>query len=145
MQALLQRVTQASVDVGGTRIAAIEAGLLVFVGVFPEDTAAMAQSLADRTVDLRIFADAAKPMNRSVIDTGGEVLVVSQFTLAANTRKGRRPSFDSAAPPEQARALYDVFVERVRHRLGVVASGRFGADMQVTLINDGPVTFLLSS
>ena len=145
MDALLQRVTQASVDVDGTRIAAIESGLLVFVGVFPEDTAAVAQSLADRTLDLRIFADASKPMNRSVVDVGGEVLVVSQFTLAANTRKGRRPSFDSAAPPEQARTLYETFVERIRNRLGVVATGRFGADMQVALINDGPVTFLLSS
>lgn len=145
MDALLQRVTQASVDVGGTRIAAIASGLLVFVGVFPQDSAEVAQSLADRTLDLRIFADAAKPMNRSVVDVGGEVLVVSQFTLAANTRKGRRPSFDSAAPPEQARSLYEVFVERVRFRLGAVATGRFGADMQVALINDGPVTFLLSS
>ncbi len=145
MDALLQRVTQASVDVGGTRIATIASGLLVFVGVFPQDSAEVAQSLADRTLDLRIFADAAKPMNRSVVDVGGEVLVVSQFTLAANTRKGRRPSFDSAAPPEQARSLYEVFVERVRFRLGAVATGRFGADMQVALINDGPVTFLLSS
>lgn len=145
MDALLQRVIQASVDVDGTRIAAIASGLLVFVGVFPQDTVAGAQSLADRTLDLRIFADASKPMNRSVVDVDGEVLVVSQFTLAANTRKGRRPSFDSAAPPEQAQALYEAFVERIRHRLGAVATGRFGADMQVGLINDGPVTFLLSS
>ena len=145
MQALLQRVTQASVDVDGQRIAAIKSGLLVFVGVFPDDTVAIAQSLADRTVDLRVFADAAKSMNRSVVDAGGEVLVVSQFTLAANTRKGRRPSFDSAAPPELARALYGTFVERVRSQLGAVSTGRFGADMQVALINDGPVTFLLSS
>ncbi len=145
MDALLQRVTQASVDVDGTRIAAIGQGLLVFVGVFPQDTVAVAQALADRALDLRIFADAAKPMNRSVVDVGGAVLVVSQFTLAANTRKGRRPSFDTAAPPEQAQALYEVFVERIRDRLGTVAAGRFGADMQVALVNDGPVTFLLSS
>jgi D-tyrosyl-tRNA(Tyr) deacylase len=143
LHALLQRVTEASVNVGGTRIAAIGAGLLVFVGVFPADTKETAEKLADRTVDLRIFADAAKPMNRSVVDVGGAVLVVSQFTLAADTSNGRRPSFTSAAPPEQARVLYDVFVERIRQRIGHVETGRFGADMQVALINDGPVTFLL--
>ena len=144
MQALLQRVTQASVVVEGKLVAMIGPGLLVFVGVVPEDTVAIAESLADRTLDLRIFADAAKLMNRSVVDVGGEILVVPQFTLAANTRKGRRPSFDSAAPPQQARSLYDDFVERIERRLGKVATGRFGADMQVALINDGPVTFLLT-
>ncbi len=116
----------------------------MFVGVFPQDTREIAHKLADRTLDIRIFADESKPMNRSVIDVGGEVLVVSQFTLAADTRRGRRPSFDSAAPPDQARVLYEAFVDRVRERLGSVATGRFGADMQVALINDGPVTFLLN-
>ena len=144
MHALLQRVTEASVAVDGRRIAEIGSGLLILVGVFPEDSPAIAEKLADRAVDLRIFADSSKPMNRSVVDVGGEVLVVPQFTLAADTRKGRRPSFDSAAPPEQARALYEVFVERIRQRLGRVATGRFGADMKVALINDGPVTFLLN-
>ncbi len=144
MHALLQRVTEASVTVDGTRIATIGTGLLVFVGVFPADSKEAAERLADRTLDLRIFADAAKPMNRSVVDAGGAVLVVSQFTLAADTSNGRRPSFTSAAPPEQARELYQVFVERVRQRIGRVETGRFGADMQVALINDGPVTFLLS-
>ena len=144
MQALLQRVTEASVAVDRARIAAIGQGLLVFVGVFPQDTREIAHKLADRTLDIRIFADESKPMNRSVVDVGGEVLVVSQFTLAADTRRGRRPSFDSAAPPDQARELYEVFVDRVRERLGNVATGRFGADMQVALINDGPVTFLLN-
>jgi D-tyrosyl-tRNA(Tyr) deacylase len=144
LHALLQRVTEASVVVDGVRIASIGAGLLVFVGVFPTDTNEIAQKLADRTVDLRIFADAAKPMNRSVIDVGGAVLVVSQFTLAADTSNGRRPSFTSAAPPDQARTLYEVFVERIRQRVGRVETGRFGADMQVALVNDGPVTFLLS-
>ena len=143
MHALLQRVTEASVTIDGSRIATIGAGLLVFVGVFPADSTEVAERLADRTLDLRIFADAAKPMNRSVVDVGGAVLVVSQFTLAADTSNGRRPSFTSAAPPEQARALYEVFVERVRRRIGHVETGRFGADMQVALINDGPVTFLL--
>ena len=144
MRALLQRVTQASVVVDGARIASIEAGLVVFVGVFPTDTHEIAEKLADRTVDLRIFADAAKPMNRSVIDVAGAVLVVSQFTLAADTSNGRRPSFTSAAPPDQARGLYEVFVERIRQRVGRVETGRFGADMQVALVNDGPVTFLIS-
>ncbi len=143
MRALLQRVTDASVTVAGERIASIGKGLLVLVGVFPDDTAADATKLADKCVDLRIFADESKPMNRSVVDVGGEVLVVSQFTLAADTRNGRRPSFDSAAPPDQARALYEMFVERIRQRLGRVATGIFGADMKVALVNDGPVTFLL--
>jgi D-aminoacyl-tRNA deacylase len=144
LHALLQRVTQASVVVDGARIASIDAGLLVFVGVFPTDSKETAEMLADRTVDFRIFADAAKPMNRSVVDVGGAVLVVSQFTLAADTSNGRRPSFTSAAPPEQARVLYEAFVERIRQRVDRVETGRFGADMQVALVNDGPVTFLLS-
>ncbi len=144
MHALLQRVTQASVVVDSVRIAAIEAGLLVFVGVFPSDSKEIAEKLADRTVDLRIFADDTKPMNRSVIDVGGAVLVVSQFTLAADTSNGRRPSFTSAALPDQAHVLYEAFVERIRQRVGRVETGRFGADMQVALVNDGPVTFLLS-
>jgi D-aminoacyl-tRNA deacylase len=144
LHALLQRVTQASVVVDAVRIASIEAGLLVFVGVFPSDSKEIAEKLADRTLDLRIFADDAKPMNRSVIDVGGAVLVVSQFTLAADTSNGRRPSFTSAAPPDQARVLYEAFIERIRQRVGRVETGRFGADMQVALVNDGPVTFLLS-
>lgn len=144
MKALLQRVTRAAVDVDGECIASIGAGLLIFVGVLPEDSAADAVRLADRALDLRIFADAAKPMNASVVDVGGQVLVVSQFTLAADTRRGRRPSFDSAAPPQLARQRLAEFVARVRERIGAVAEGRFGADMQVSLVNDGPVTFLLS-
>jgi len=145
MQALLQRVMQASVVVDGACVAEIGSGLLIFVGVFPADSPEIARQLADRALDLRIFADASKPMNRSVVDVGGEVLVVSQFTLAANTRKGRRPSFDSVATPDHARTLYEIFVEQIRLRLGRVSTGRFGADMRVALINDGPVTFLLSS
>ena len=144
MHALLQRVSEASVTIEGRRVAEIGAGLLIFVGVVPEDSAVIAAKLADRSLDLRIFADASKPMNRSVVDVAGEVLVVSQFTLAADTRRGRRPSFDSVAAPDQARTLYEVFVERVRQRLGVVATGEFGADMKVALVNDGPVTFLLN-
>jgi D-tyrosyl-tRNA(Tyr) deacylase len=143
VRALLQRVTEAAVDVGNERIASIGAGLLIFVGVLPQDTPEIAQRLADRAVDLRIFADAAKPMNRSVADVAGAVLVVSQFTLAADTRRGRRPSFDSAAAPALAEALYDAFVLRIHSRIGSVATGKFGADMRVSLVNDGPVTFLL--
>jgi len=144
MHALLQRVSEASVTIEGRRVAQIGAGLLIFVAVVPEDSAVIAAKLADRSLDLRIFADASKPMNRSVVDMAGEVLVVSQFTLAADTRRGRRPSFDSAAAPDQARTLYQVFVERVRQRLGAVATGEFGGDMKVALVNDGPVTFLLN-
>ena len=144
MHALLQRVTEAAVSVDGAQVGSIGHGLLIFVGVFPNDTADIAKRLADRAVDLRIFADANKPMNRSVVDVAGEVLVVSQFTLAADTSSGRRPSFDSAAPPVQAQLLYGDFIERIRVRLGKVATGQFGADMRVSLVNDGPVTFLLS-
>jgi D-tyrosyl-tRNA(Tyr) deacylase len=144
MQALLQRVTEAAVTVDADCIASIGPGLLIFVGVLPNDTPAIAERLADRAIDLRIFPDSAKPMNRSVVDVGGEVLVVSQFTLAADTSRGRRPSFDSAAPPAQAERLYLDFIARVRTRVGRVATGRFGADMKVSLVNDGPVTFLLS-
>jgi D-tyrosyl-tRNA(Tyr) deacylase len=143
LRALVQRVAEASVTIDGVRISAIGPGLLILVGVRPQDTEADAAKLADRCVDLRIFADAAKPMNRSVADVGGDVLVVSQFTLAANTTSGRRPSFDSAAPPQQANHLYEAFVAQIRARLGHVETGRFGADMQVALVNDGPVTFLL--
>jgi D-aminoacyl-tRNA deacylase len=143
VHALLQRVTEAAVSIDSERVASIGPGLLIFVGVFPADTPAIAERLADRALDLRIFPDSAKPMNRSVVDVAGEVLVVSQFTLAADTTRGRRPSFDSAAAPELAERLYLDFVARVRTRVGRVATGRFGADMKVSLVNDGPVTFLL--
>lgn len=143
MKALLQRVSEAAVHVDGETIAQIGPGLLVFLGVVPDDDEAIADQLADKTVGLRIFPDAAKPMNRSVLDIAGEVLVVSQFTLAADTRRGRRPSFSGAAPPEHAEALYGRYIEAVRGRGTRVVSGRFAADMQVSLINDGPVTILL--
>ncbi len=149
MRVLLQRVTQASVDVGGKRIAQIGAGLLAFVGVFPTDGDAEIQWLADKAVGLRVFPDtdssaaATKNMNRSLKDIGGEMLVVSQFTLAADTSRGRRPGFSTAAPPELAERLYEQFVRAVTERGVRVATGQFGADMQVSLVNDGPVTFLL--
>ncbi|MAT84957.1 MAG: D-tyrosyl-tRNA(Tyr) deacylase [Gammaproteobacteria bacterium] len=143
MKALLQRVTEAAVTVDGERIASIGPGLLVFVGVQPGDGPEDVDWLAGKVLALRIFPDADKPMNRSVTDVGGELLLVSQFTLAADTRRGNRPGFSTAAPPEQAERLYDAFVAELRRRWDRVATGRFGADMQVSLINDGPVTFLL--
>ena len=143
MKALLQRVTEAAVTVDGERIASIGPGLLVFVGVQPGDGPEDVDWLAGKVLALRIFPDADKPMNRSVTDVGGELLLVSQFTLAADPRRGNRPGFSTAAPPEQAERLYDAFVAELRRRWDRVATGRFGADMQVSLINDGPVTFLL--
>lgn len=143
MRALLQRVASAHVDVGGERIAAIGPGLLVLLGVAAGDTPEQARWLADKTVDLRIFADEHRPMNASVIDVAGSVLVVSQFTLAADTRRGNRPGFSTAAPPAVAEPLYAMYVEALRARDVEVATGRFGADMRVGLVNDGPVTILL--
>jgi D-tyrosyl-tRNA(Tyr) deacylase len=143
VKALLQRVAKASVTVADEPVAAIGPGLLVLLGVEPEDDAAVADWLAAKTLALRVFPDADKPMNRSVTDVAGELLVVSQFTLAADTRRGNRPSFTSAAPPEQAQRLYEGYVQALQRRYPRVRTGRFGADMQVGLVNDGPVTFLL--
>jgi D-tyrosyl-tRNA(Tyr) deacylase len=142
MKVLLQRVKHAAVDVACERVAEIGQGLLAFVGVEPADTEVQADWLADKTLGLRIFADNNKPMNLSVQDVVGEILVVSQFTLAADTSKGKRPSFTTAAQPEQAQALYEYFVARLRKQISV-QTGEFGADMAVTLTNDGPVTFVL--
>lgn len=148
MKALLQRVTSAAVRVDGAVVGAIDAGLLVLLGVAVGDTREDAARLADRVLGLRIFPDAdhpdgGKPMNRSVLDCGGAVLVVSQFTLAADVSRGRRPGFSTAAPPQDAEPLYAHFVDCVRRAGPPVATGRFGADMQVALVNDGPVTFML--
>lgn len=138
----MQRVSEAAVDVAGSRIAEIGRGLLVFVGVARGDTQAQADWLADKVAGLRIFADASKPMNLSMQDVGGEALVVSQFTLAADTTRGKRPSFTTAAEPEYAEQLYLYFVAQLRKHVRV-QTGEFGADMSVSLINDGPVTFIL--
>jgi D-aminoacyl-tRNA deacylase len=143
VKALLQRVAEASVTVAGDRVAAIGPGLLVLLGVQPDDDSGTADWLAAKVLALRIFPDDDKPMNRSVIEAGGELLVVSQFTLAADTTRGNRPSFGTAAPPEQAERLYMAFVAAVERRYPRVATGRFGADMRVALVNNGPVTFLL--
>lgn len=145
MRALLQRVSRASVTVEGQVVGKIEAGLVVLLGIGQEDAAAQARLLADKIVQLRIFEDDAGKMNRSVLDTGGEILVVSQFTLYADTRKGRRPSFIGAAPPTLAIPLYEHFKEIVAGYGVHVASGVFGAAMQVELLNNGPVTIWLDS
>ncbi len=145
MKILIQRVSRAGVTVEGYGREAIGPGLLAFVGVTHEDTAATVGLLAKRTLALRIFPDADGQMNRSVTDTGGDILVISQFTLYADTRKGNRPSFVRAAPPDQARGLYEAYVTLLREALGPerVRTGRFGAHMDVDLINDGPVTIEL--
>lgn len=143
MLALLQRVSQASVVVAGETVGAIDRGLLVFLGVQRGDDQGRCEKLAAKVANYRVFGDDQGRMNRSVKDIGGGVLVVSQFTLAADTRKGLRPSFTPAAEPAEAERLYDYFTECVRRETGHVATGRFGADMRVSLCNDGPVTFLL--
>jgi len=143
MKLVLQRVRKAGVSVAGEEIARIGPGLLVLVGVEKGDDAARAEALAGKTAELRIFADENGKMNRSCLDIAGEILVVSQFTLAGDCSRGRRPGFERAAPPEVGEALYLHYVERLRQAGLRVATGRFGADMQVDLVNDGPVTFIL--
>ena len=143
MRVLLQRVTGASVTVDSTVVAEVGAGLLALVGVFPNDGPEQVAWLVDKTLGLRIFADEHRPMNRSVLDIGGSILVVSQFTLAGDTSRGKRPGFSRAAPPEQAERLYEAYADGLRGHCPDVQTGRFGAHMQVALVNDGPVTFLL--
>ena len=145
MKALLQRVTEASVSVGGEVVGRIGRGLVVFVGVASEDTEKDAQYLVEKVVNLRIFSDEAGKFNLSALDIRGELLVVSQFTLLADTRKGRRPSFVEAAPPAQAEQLFEQFVEEARATGLKVETGRFQQYMQVEIRNDGPVTILLDS
>ena len=145
MKALLQRVRAARVEVDGEVVGAIDQGLLVLIGVEPQDSEASADKLLHKLLNYRVFGDADGKMNLSLSDVAGGLLLVSQFTLAADTRSGLRPSFSSAAPPAQGAALFDYLLARTAERHPQVASGRFGADMQVHLINDGPVTFLLES
>lgn len=145
MIGLLQRVRSASVVVAHETIAAIDSGLLVLVGVTRDDEAGDAARLAERLLGYRVFGDVHGRMNRSLASTGGGLLLVPQFTLAAHTRKGTRASFATAAPPERAQALFEHLVAQARAAHEPVASGRFGADMQVHLVNDGPVTFWLES
>lgn len=143
MIGLLQRVTEARVTVGGAEVGVIGRGLLVLVGVERDDTEAKAERLLQRLLGYRVFSDADDKMNLSLQDIDGGLLLVPQFTLAADTRKGMRPSFSCAAAPEQGRTLFDHLVLCARAHHPTVASGRFGADMQVALVNDGPVTFWL--
>ena len=151
MRVLLQRVTSARVEVAANIVGAIDRGLLIFLAVLPSDDERDADWLIDKLLNLRIFSDADGKMNLSVIDVGGGVLAVSQFTLAGDARRGRRPSFTAAAPPAQAERLYEYFVVRLRGASMrcspalEIACGVFGADMQVHLINDGPVTLLIDS
>ena len=143
MRIVIQRVSRAAVEVSEAEVGAIARGLLVLVGIDSSDTAADATAAARKVAGLRVFADETGHMNLSVTDVDGSVLVVSQFTLLGDTRKGRRPSFTRAAPPEIAEPLIDQFVELLRAQDLTVETGEFGAMMQVSLINDGPVTILL--
>jgi len=145
MRAVVQRVSRAKVTVNGEVTGEIGPGLLVLLGVGTGDTRAAADYLADKTIGLRIFEDPGGKMNLSVVDIGGAVLAVSQFTLYGDTRRGKRPSFDAAAPPQSARELYDHFVEKIRAAGLRCETGRFQEMMQVELVNEGPVTILLDS
>ena len=145
MKALLQRVSKASVTVDGEVVGHIGRGLVVFLGISKGDTESDAQYLAEKTVNLRIFSDREEKFNLSALDTGGDLLVVSQFTLLADTVKGRRPSFTEAAPPHQAEALFERFLALLRSSGLRVESGRFGQHMMVEIHNDGPVTIMLDS
>jgi D-aminoacyl-tRNA deacylase len=145
MRIVLQRVTQAHVEVAGETVGSIDAGLVILLGVTHRDTRQDADYLASKVIQLRIFPDDQGRMNRSLLDAGGALLVVSQFTLYGDCRKGRRPSFDRAASPDHARELYDYFVQRLESSNVKVATGVFQAEMEVYLVNDGPVTFVLDS
>ncbi len=142
MITLMQRVTEARVIVAGNCIGQISQGLLIFVGVQPDDDAAVARQFVDRLLNYRVFSDDQDRMNLSLQDINGGLLLVPQFTLAANTRKGRRPSFTSAASPEHGEHVFNEMLAYARQQYQPVESGRFGADMKIQLINDGPVTFI---
>jgi D-tyrosyl-tRNA(Tyr) deacylase len=145
MKVILQRSLQANVRVDGKIVGEIEHGLVALVGIAHDDTEAIVGLLADKTANLRIFADNAGKMNRSILDAGGGVLVISQFTLLADCRRGRRPSFTAAASPNLAKELYEVYADHLAAMNIPTARGIFAADMQVSLINDGPVTIVLDS
>ncbi len=145
MRAVIQRVSRAAVSVDQQEIGAIGHGLLLLLGIHRDDQEAELEWLVDKTVHLRIFEDAAGKMNRSLLDTGGSMLIISQFTLYGDCRQGRRPGYSSAARPEQAEALYERFIKGVQQHGIPTATGRFQATMAVELVNDGPVTLLLDS
>ena len=143
MKALIQRVSRAKVEVEQQTIGQIEQGLLVLVGIEPQDTPASVTKMLHKLLNYRVFADAEDKMNLSLKDIQGGLLLVSQFTLAANTKSGLRPSFTTAAPPVLGEELFDLLVKQAKQQHAIVQTGQFGADMQVSLTNDGPVTFLL--
>ena len=145
MRLVLQRVSEASVSVGGTTVGSIGTGLVILAGMAKSDTESEADYLSDKVLGLRIFPDSDGKMNRSVVDAGGSLLVVSQFTLYGDCRKGRRPSFDQAASPERAQALYNYFVDKLRGGPVPVETGVFQAMMDVRLVNQGPVTILMDT
>lgn len=145
MRAVLQRVSEASVSVGGAVLGEIGPGLMILVCAMDGDTEAEARKLAAKTAKLRIFEDDEGRMNRSVLDIRGAALVISQFTLAADTSRGNRPGFSAAAPPEEGRRLYESYAAQLQAEGVPVATGRFGADMKVALVNDGPVTIWLEA
>lgn len=145
MRALVQRVSRSAVSIDGQVSAEIDRGMLILLGVGRQDTPDNIQYLADKCIHLRIFGDGQGKMNRSLLDVEGQALVVSQFTLYGDTRKGRRPGYSGAAPPEMAEAYYEDFVEALRSRGVSVRTGQFGANMQVEIHNDGPVTFMIET
>ena len=145
MISVIQRVASCTVRIDGQVFSAIGTGLLVLLGVGPNDGEADAEALADKIVNLRVFEDGGGKMNRSLLDTKGQLMAVSQFTLCADCRRGRRPSFTDAAPPELGERLYNLFIDRVRAKGVTVATGRFGAKMLVEISNDGPVTLMLDT
>jgi D-aminoacyl-tRNA deacylase len=145
MRAVIQRVSQSSVRIGAETVGKISHGLTVLLGVSQEDTETDVRYIADKIAHLRIFEDAAGKMNLSLVDTGGSALIISQFTLLADCRKGRRPSFVRAAPPEKADQLYNQFIDQIKNHGVPVQTGCFGAMMQVAILNEGPVTLILDS
>lgn len=145
MKAVVQRVSQAAVTIEGKTVGAIEQGYLVLLGVAQGDTLEMMQKMVKKLIDLRLFQDENGKTNLSIEDVGGEILVVSQFTLLADCKKGRRPSFVKAGNPQEAKAMYEAFVAECKKRVNRVEQGEFGADMQVSLVNDGPFTLVLDS
>ena len=145
MRLLVQRVKEASVDVDGEQIGFIKTGLLIFLGISKSDTEDQVQYLVDKIVNFRVFSDNFDKMNLSIKDVSGEILIISQFTLYADTSKGRRPSFVNAMDPEKAENLYNLFVSEMEKYVKNVQTGVFGAKMQVKLINDGPLTFIIDS
>jgi len=143
VKALLQRVSQASVSIDGVEVARIAGGLLVLVGIEPDDNQQSLEKMLHKLLNYRVFTDEQERMNKSLTDIQGGLLLVSQFTLAADTRSGLRPGFSTAAAPAQAEALFEQLVQMAKQRYATVQTGQFGADMQVQLVNDGPVTFML--